>query len=136
MKLHFLATGDAPERYSFDGDTITAEKNGVSEQFDLSTLQHGDPWPDVVVDDLPLSPGHVVRHAERDAQGELHVTLCQAVGSNDWTEQDGWIDASEYDPNTCYVRLVGIKRVGVDVNDYEPQWSDQHGEWRAEKING
>jgi hypothetical protein len=136
MKLHFLATGDAPERYSFDGDTITAEKNGVREQFDLSALQHGDPWPGVVVDDLSLSPGHVVRHAERDAQSELHVTLGQAVGPNDWTEQDGWIDASEYDPNTCYVHLIDIKRVNADVNDYEPQWSDEHGEWRAEKING
>jgi hypothetical protein len=136
MKLHFLATGDAPERYSFSGDTITAEKNGVSEQFDLSALQHGDPWPGVVVDDLPLSPRHIVRHAERDAQGELHVTLCQAVGPNNWIEQDGWIDAEQYDPNVCYVRVIGARNIAVNPDTFERRWSAEHGEWRVEKING
>jgi len=125
MKLHFLATGDAPERYSFDGDQITAEKGGVSETFDLSGLEAGGKFLGVTVESLPLAAGHVLRNAHRDSSGELHVTLCQAVGGGDWTEQDGEIDASEYDPATPYVRLLN--------DGYEPKWSDERGEWVAVK---
>jgi hypothetical protein len=133
MKLHFLATGDAPERYSFDGDTITAEQNDQSESWDLSSLQTGGKFQGITVDTLSLAPGHVIRGAYRDSGGELHVTLCQAVGANDWAEQDGEIDAADYDPAVAYVQLVGIKRNGEDAADYEPAWSDQRGGWIAVK---
>jgi hypothetical protein len=133
MKLHFIATGDAPERYSFSGDTITAEKNGQSESWNLSGLQAGGKFQGITVDTLSLSPGHVIRDAYRDSGGELHVTLCQAVGANDWTEQDGEIDAADYDPAVAYVQLVRIKRNGEDVADYEPQWSSERSEWVAVK---
>lgn len=129
MKLHFLATGNAPTAYSFDGDTITAKKNGQSEQFDLSGLQRGGKFLGVEVENLPLAPGHIIRNAYRDSVGELHVTLCQAVGANDWAKQDGEIDAAQYNPSTCYVQLIGVKQPGY----YEPQWNEKHKCWNAVK---
>lgn len=129
MKLHFLATGDAPERYSFDGDQITAHRNGQSESFDLSGLETGGEFLGVSVDTLTLAAGHIIRDASRDSNGELHVTLCQAVGPNHWTEGEGEIDASNYNPSMPYVQLVSVER--GDVSDYEPAWSSKRNAWVA-----
>lgn len=102
MKIKFLATGNAPTHYSFTGDVITAHRGVQPEDFDLSGLQHGDQFQGVSVDNLILSPGHVIRAAERDSNGELHVTLCQQVGPGHWKES-GWMDAADYDPANIQV---------------------------------
>lgn len=88
MKIKFLATGRAPI-YSIQNEVI----NGI----DLSPLEYGGEF---VGNDETRAQG--TRAAERDENGELWVTLCQAVGPGHWTESD-WIDASTYDPDAVYV---------------------------------
>ena len=88
MMIKFLATGSAPI-YSITGESI----NGI----DLSPLEHGGAF---VGDDETKAAG--IRGAERDASGELWVTLCQAVGPGHWMDGD-WIDASAYDPDAIHV---------------------------------
>ena len=87
MKIKFLATGNAPD-YIIDDDII----NGI----DLSMLAAEDQF--VSTDDTRAAG---VRHAERDANQELWVTLTQAVGPGHWSESS-WIDAANYDPDAVY----------------------------------
>jgi hypothetical protein len=88
MKLRFKATANAPE-YAIENEVV----NGI----DLSQLKHGDRF---IGDDETRAAG--IRHAERDADGVLRVTLQQAVGPGHWTES-GWIDASQYDADKVFV---------------------------------
>lgn len=97
MKIKFLATGMAPTHYSFNGEVVMAHHNGQSEDFDLSGLAEGDQFQGVGVDTLELAPGHVLRNAYRDSNGELHLTLCQQVGPGHWQEGVEF-DVTEYDP--------------------------------------
>lgn len=114
MKIKFLATGNAPTHYSFNGDVATAHYGDQQEDFDLSGLQHGDRFQGVSVDDLDLSPGHIIRAAERDSNGELHLTLCQKVIAAQYPGKKArWregleIDAESYDPDACYVVPTGM----------------------------
>lgn len=106
MKIQFKSTVQSPSRYSFDGETITAHQGDKSESFDLSAIQTGDKFHGVSVDTLDLSPAHIIRDVYRDDQGELHVTLCQAVGPGHWGES-AEMDASEYDPDAIHVEFKG-----------------------------
>lgn len=81
--------------YTISSDTI----NGI----DLSEIQEGESFS------LPEMRDVGVIKAKR-ANGGLYVTLQQActayrvpVGSHDWRESD-WIDAADFDPNTCYIK--------------------------------
>lgn len=124
MKIKFLATGMAPTHYSFSGDVVTAHYNGQGEGFDLSDLQHGDQFQGVSVDDLSLSPGHVIRKAERDSNGELHLTLCQRVGPGHW-EEGAEIDVADYDPAKIQVVLNADKPysgIAFAVTSEGKQW--------------
>lgn len=104
MKVKFLATGNAPTHYSFDGETVTAHYVS-DEAFNLSSLGEGDRFDGVEVEALALPAQQVIREAER-VDGELYVTLCQRVGPGNWTESD-WIDAIEYDPDKVYAVFKG-----------------------------
>ena len=98
MKIKLLATADAPI-YSIVDEAI----NGI----DLSPLEYGGEF---VGDDETRAAG--IRDAERDVSGELHVTLCQAVGPGHWAESD-WIDASNYDPNAIYAAYLDKRHAGT-----------------------
>lgn len=101
MMLRFMPTGWAPQNYTITGETINT--------VDLSVIEHGGQW---IGDEATQAAGIV--HAERDADGELWVTLSQAtlgyqipVPSSDWREGD-WMDADDYEPDTCYVVPTSI----------------------------
>ena len=102
MKITVIPTGNAPMFYSFNGDIITAHDNGVAENFDLSAMTEGDQFTGVDVESLDLPGSQIIRKAERDAAGELHVTLCQRVGPGHWEASDEF-DSSEYDPDAISV---------------------------------
>jgi len=97
MKIKLLATGQAPDYYTFSGSTATAHYEGQSDSFDFSTLQEGDVFQGV---DSSL-PVPAIRNAEV-VGGELRVTLCQQVGPGHWLES-GWIDSASYDPDAITV---------------------------------
>jgi len=98
MKIKFKATADAP-LYAIDGEVI----NG----FDLSPLEHGGQF---VGSGATGAAG--IRDAKRDADGELFVTLKQAVGPGHWTESE-WMDASQYDPDVIHVVYSDHAHSGV-----------------------
>ncbi len=106
MKLTMKSTGNSPEYYEFSGDTVTAHLDGQSESFDLSGLGSADQFQGVEPETLTLSPAHIIRDAYRDDSGELHVTLCQAVGPGDWGESQEF-DSSDYAPDAIQVPFLG-----------------------------
>ena len=106
MKIKIISTANSPSHYSFNGDTIAAHQGGMSESLDLSTIQTGDKFQGVTVDTLDIAPPHIIRDAYRDGTGELHVTICQAVGPGDWGESQEF-DATDYDPDAIHVEFKG-----------------------------
>ena len=84
MKITVIPTGTPVTHYAFSGETITAFCKGEQEDFDLSSLVASADFQSVVVDTLDTSPSQIIREACRDEAGELHVTLCQGVGSGHW----------------------------------------------------
>ena len=70
----------------------------------MSSLVTSAEFQSVVVDTLDTSPSQVIRAAYRDEAGELHVTLCQGVGSGHWEASDE-LDSESYNPDTVYVKL-------------------------------
>jgi len=104
MKITVLATGNAPTHYSFNGDVITAYYDGLAEDFDLSVIQSDNKFTGLSVDSLNRKASQIIRAAYRDESGELHVTLCQGVGSGHWEASDE-IDSESYNPDTVYVKL-------------------------------
>ena len=112
MKSKFLATDSSPEYYEFDGDIITAHTDGLSESFDLSALGAVDKLQGVEPDTLPLASPHIIRDAYRDDGGELHVTLCQAVGPGHWGESMEF-DSAEYDPDAIHVEYLDKSHSGT-----------------------
>ena len=100
MKTKFLAK-NKPYNYSISGETI----NG----FDFSVVEHGGK---VTITNELREAG--IRGVERDENGELFVTLCQAppvtkvirgveMREGDWRESD-WIDAADYNAETLYIK--------------------------------
>lgn len=115
MKIMFKATGTAPDYYHIDGEKITAYKNSKSETYDLSVFPEGGQFQGVD----PLVESQPIRHIER-VDGELSVILCQNVIAGQypgrrahWRDSE-WIDAVNYDSNTCYVNPTGM----AGVEDY------------------
>jgi hypothetical protein len=104
MKITLLPTGTPVTHYAFSGETITAFCKGEQEDFDLASLVASAEFQSVVVDTLDTSSSQVIREAYRDDAGELHVTLCQGVGSGHWEASDE-IDSESYNPDTAYVKL-------------------------------
>lgn len=104
MQIKFLATANAPDFYEFDGDFVTAYYNNQSDTFDFSNLQNEDKFEGTETD-LGLSNSHIIRNAERDENGELHVTLCKKAPKGHWRESD-WLDANDYDADKRYIKEV------------------------------
>jgi len=107
MKITVLATGNAPTHYSFNGDVITAYYNGIAEDFDLSVIQPDNKFTGLNVDSLNRRASQIIRGAYRDESGELHVTICQQVGSGHW-EAGPETDAADYQPDKINVVLRGV----------------------------
>jgi len=77
MQIKILATQNAPDSYSFDGEVITVHYNGKSEDFDLSGLEEGGKFDsEFSVDTVDLSNSNIIRDAKRE-DNELYVKLCQ-----------------------------------------------------------
>ena len=70
--------------YSVAGEALTATLDGVSDTFDFSGLEEGH--AEGFESELDI---RVVLHAERDASGELHLTLLKIVGEAEFLEQGG-----------------------------------------------
>jgi hypothetical protein len=104
MKITLIPTGTPVTHYAFNGETITAFCKGEQEDFDLSSLRSNAEFQSISVDTLDTSPSQVIREAYRDESGELHVTLCQGVGSGHWEASDK-LDSESYNPDTAYVKL-------------------------------
>ena len=103
MKITVIPTGNAPTHYSFDGDLITAHYAGLKEDFDLSVIPADGKFTGVGVDTLSLPESQILRDAYRDSAGELHVTLCQKVGSGHW-ETGITFDSADYNPELVLVK--------------------------------
>ena len=117
MKLKFKATGTGPAAYQINGETI----NGI----DLSPLEHGGAF---VGNDATREAG--IRAAHRDAQDVLHVTLTQRVIASrlpgrkaHWRGGEDEIDASDYDPEICYVEPTGVSDL-IGGIDYRFAWRE------------
>ena len=123
MKIRFTPQIDGPEYYDLDNnDIITAYKDNISENYDLSSLEYGGELlgikSDVIdvhqkyesedgkIETVDFTRYFVIRDAHRDELNELYVTLCQVVKPDHWGASD-WIDSSEYDPNKVYVDYRG-----------------------------
>ena len=104
MKITVIPTDTPVTHYAFSGEIITAFVNGEQEDFDLSSLVASAEFQSVVVDTLDTSPSQIIREAYRDDAGELHVKLCQGVGSGHWEASDV-LDSANYNPDTVYVKL-------------------------------
>ena len=104
MKITLIPTGTPVTHYAFSGETITAFCKGGQEDFDLSPLVASAEFQSISVDTLDTSPSQIIREAYRDESGELHVTLCQGVGSGHWEASDE-LDSEIYNPDTAYVKL-------------------------------
>ena len=102
MKITVIPTGNAPTHYSFNGELITAYYDGETESFDLSVIPADGKFEGVGVDTLDLPASQIIRDAYRDSAGELHVTLCQKVGSGHW-ESGLEIDSASYQPDKIQV---------------------------------
>lgn len=130
MQIKFIASqqNGVPDFYSFDGDIVTAYFKGQKESFDLSDLQHGDVWQnpdpenDVVIQPevLPISGSLIIRHAERDAQGGLHVTLAQRCPMNGHWREGGWLDSNDYAPGNVYVEF---RQTDGSWREFDPQYT-------------
>lgn len=103
MKIKFLATGMSPDKYQINGEVLTAFIGNETLALDFSLLETGDEFQGVETE--LINPSQVVRTAYRDELGELHLTLCQAVGSGDWVESP-WLDAAEFVSERSYVGEV------------------------------
>lgn len=95
MKIKFLATGMAPEKYEFDREKVIIN----DEVFDLSIINEGDEFIGIECEI------QAIRDVKR-MDGELYVTLCQKAPKGHWRGKDKHIDANEYDPNTLYIEEV------------------------------
>ena len=104
MKITVIPTATLVTHYAFNGEITTAFCKGEQEDFDLSSLVASAEFQSVVVDTLDTSPSQIIREAYRDESGELHVTLCQGVGSGHWEASDV-IDSESYNSDTVYVKL-------------------------------
>ncbi len=93
MKIKFLATGIAPDKYEFNGEKITYN----NETYDLSEFEEGDEF--LGVDDFGI------REIER-IDGELYVTLCQRCQMGHWRGIDEYIDSKDYNPSSLYIKEV------------------------------
>ena len=102
MKITVIPTDTPVTHYAFNGETITAFCKGEQEDFDLSSLVASAEFQSFVVDKLDTLPNQFIREAYRDDAGELHVTLCQGVGSGHWEASDV-LDIANYDPEKIYV---------------------------------
>ena len=98
MKIKFRATAMAP-KYSIKKESV----NGIN----LSPLGTDDKF---IGNDETKSGG--IYYAERDANGELWVTLKQAVGAGHWGESD-WINSENYDSDVIYVVYKNISHSGT-----------------------
>ena len=119
MKLKFLATGQGPDRYEFDGDKITAHQGELSEVIDLTELEHGDKFEGAEPETLTLPGSQIIRDAYRDEHGVLHVTLCQASPMlGHWRESE-IIDSEDYISGHRYIRelvdgvLIPVPKIEV-----------------------
>ena len=97
MKIKFLATGVAPDSYRFDGEKIIID--GI--EYDLSVFKEGDKF-------IGLEDGNTAIRNIYRVDGELYVTLCQKAPKGHWRGIDKWIDSSDYDPNTLYIKEVEV----------------------------
>ena len=104
MKITVIPTSTPVTHYAFSGETITAFCKGEQEDFDLSSLVASAEFQSISVDTLDTLPSQIIREAYRDASGELHVTLCQGVGSGHWESSDV-LESASYDPDSVYVKL-------------------------------
>jgi len=77
---------DRTVSYAFDGETITATLDGVSDVFDFTSLPDGEAAGIIsTIDPCPVL-------SARRVDGELHVTLLRAIGPrpSDPAEIDAW----------------------------------------------
>ncbi|MGQ7248293.1 hypothetical protein ACUN9Y_13280 [Halomonas sp. V046] len=117
MKIKIRAVGQAPSHYSFSGEKVIAYEDRYEEAYELSSFPEGGTFEGA--DSLP-SGIRAIGWVER-TNGELYVTLVQKViagqypGRKAHWRESPFIDAADYDPDTCYVIPTGM--AGVD--DYE-----------------
>ena len=102
MKIAVIPTGNAPTHYTFNGEVITAYYDGETESFDLSVIPADGEFKGVLADTVNLPSSQILRDAYRNSAGELHVTLCQKVGSGHW-EAGTEIDAAAYQADKIQV---------------------------------
>ena len=120
MKIKFIPTEKAPDNYSINETdvVITASYDGDSEDFDLSIMEEGDVFGDVLADVLEneihgcqpqilnIAGEYVIRDSWRDSEGDLRILLCQEMlFAADWNSSD-WIDAEAYDSAILYIQEV------------------------------
>lgn len=110
MKIKFLATGIAPDKYQFSGEKITID--GI--EYDLSIVREGDKF-------IGLEDGNTaIRDVDR-VDGELYVTLCQKAPKGHWRGIDKYIDSEDYNPNELYIREISEEELLLEQRESQAE---------------
>jgi len=88
MKIKFLATAQSPDCYSFDGETVIAHYNGLSERFDLSQFSSRARLQGCYIPRVVMSLLYVIL-------GVIHQVNCLLLYVKEWD------------------RVIGEKAVGL-----------------------
>lgn len=115
MKLKFLATGIAPDKYTFQGETLTVYFEEEEEAINFAPLKIGDRLHGVEFEKLNIDGLIAIRDATRDEYGQLNLILCQEAGEGNWTESD-WMSSDDYEPGKKYIVEVAEDGEIVDRN--------------------
>lgn len=113
MMLLFKGVHSAPEKYTFDGEKVTAWVGEEKSTFDLSSFPSGAVYSGAD----RVSGIRAIRDVKRDADGMLWVTLAQPVVSGKYPGRRAdwrglvWIESSEYAADKCFVTPTGMKGV-------------------------
>lgn len=136
MKIKLLATGQSPDYYTIDGETIIAHVGEQQEEIDLSDFPEEAKWEGAETEVLELRGSQIIRNVDR-VDGELEVILCQKAPVSKVTyflngkrktvlatdpepseydkkvkhrgghwTESDWIDASDYEPEKLYIKEV------------------------------
>tara|TARA_Y100001938_G_scaffold97002_1_gene132670 strand:- start:334 stop:759 length:426 start_codon:yes stop_codon:yes gene_type:complete len=116
VQLRFLAVPASPDSFEISGEVVTAVVDGEQFVYDLTGFPEGGR-----LQSADRAGGKKVLWGVDRTSEALLVTLGQTVIAGKYPNRKAhWrespiIDATDYDPNTCYVIPTGM--AGVD--DYE-----------------
>lgn len=114
MKIKFLATGKAPDKYEFEGERVFIDDI----EYDLSSFEEGD------VLEIVEGEDNYIRAIERK-NGELYVTLCQESPVGHWRGIDEWVDSANYNPSELYIRRISEEELALEMQQKQAEQTEE-----------